>query len=120
MADSLFQGLVAFAWAAQVVTGQATLESRATLVPYALCEQKDGCPQSEPYWVLVVKDDAVTYELDERFGQGSREAPASVELVGTQIRPGATVMIEGRFRPVSNDYVYVDEVTRAGVLKETP
>ena len=67
------------------VQGKVSLERRETMVPF-YCTV-NGCQHSVPYWVLVLRDRAHSYELNQPFNRGS----------GTRLRSvGAYACYQGK------------------------
>ena len=106
------------------VKGKATFERRATIVPLddgsqgqnglMMCEST-FCSKSEPYWVLIVTQDKVKYELEEMFNLGSETPPESVLVSGSIIRPGTRITLEGRIQLVTPGYATIRDIRRIDV-----
>lgn len=104
---------------AQVV-GNAHFERRFTFVPLRaeLFCTNAPCPKSEPYWALVLQSDGVQYEMDHQFSMGATTAPELVEVLGTVIRPGSRVMLDGEVESLSADYAVVTHVKAASLVMD--
>ncbi len=104
---------------AQVV-GNAHFERRYTFVPLhsdILCRGQP-CPKSEPYWALVLENNGVHYEMDHQFSMGKTISPELVEVLGTIIRPGSRVMLDGEVEAISDSYAVVTHVRRAWLVMD--
>jgi hypothetical protein len=99
------------------VSGKARFERRNTFVPLVVCEGA-LCPKPEPYWVLVLDDDGVNYEVDAMFARGSFNPPDSITVVGALIRPGERVEVDGRIHKLGRSYAIVYDIQHAGVISE--
>jgi hypothetical protein len=99
------------------VTGNVLFEKRATVVPMLVCETKI-CPKSEPYWVLVVADGLMKYEVGQIFEKGSEVQPEAIELAGVVIRPGSRISIDGRVESVCENYAIVNDIQGASLLMD--
>lgn len=93
------------------VRGKVAFEPRSTIVPMMICEQKI-CPKSRPWWAMVIYQDGIQYEMDEQFAIGSETAPESMEIVGAVIRPGSTIVVEGRIEVIVAGYAIISDVRR--------
>ena len=106
------------------VKGKVSFERRATIVPLGdvqggqesqmMCENAI-CAKSEPYWVLVILQDKVKYELQEMFNLGSESPPESVLVSGAIIRPGTQITLEGRIQLIAPGYATIRDIRRIDV-----
>ena len=106
------------------VKGKVTFERRATIVPLddgsqgqnglMMCENT-FCSKSEPYWVVIVTQDKVKYEVEEMFNLGSETPPESVLVSGSIIRPGTRITLEGRIQLVTPGYATIRDIRRIDV-----
>jgi hypothetical protein len=102
------------------VVGNAHFERRYTFVPMhsdILCRGMP-CPKSEPYWALVLDNDGVQYEMDHKFNLGEHVSPELIEVLGTVIRPGSRVMLDGQVEPLAENHNIVSHVTRATLVMD--
>lgn len=91
--------------------GVAHFEKRYTFVPYDICQGIKQCPQSQPYWALVLQaQDGVKYEVDQVFDQGDDRAPDLVHLDGKLVRDGSQLKVEGNVEFSAPDYYILGEV----------
>jgi|GEM_PF-2376096 len=100
------------------VVGNAEFQKRKTLVQFEERAEK-LCAESKPYWVLVLKSGAFSFELSEIFSLGADRAPASIEVSGVIIRPGERILVEGSIDNTSRDYGIISDVTRVDVVMDT-
>jgi len=75
-----------------------------------------GCPQSSPYWTLMVEDGNRQYEFHQPFAMGSSRAPEYVEVGGVMIRSGVEVAVVGAIEPITPTYGIISEVKNVSVL----
>ena len=102
------------------VVGSAHFEKRYTLVPLGtenVC-QNDFCPKSEPYWALVLENNGTQYEMDSIFDRGDTRSPEMLNVLGTIIRPGSRVVLDGELESFSNDYSVISQVKRASLVMD--
>lgn len=110
-------------WINAQFSGQVDFERRSTVVPMDgvgamyVCGGDSGlpCETSKPYWVVVIHDRYVDYEIAKIYNMGEKSAPEDVEIAGVVVRPGTQIEVEAVVEPIFSDYVIVREVTRAGI-----
>jgi hypothetical protein len=103
-------------YAAVHVQGKVSLERRDTIVPY-YCTV-NGCQHSVPYWVLVLRDRAHSYELNQPFNRGSADAPQSVDVNGVPISTGEEIALDANASLAVADWVFLDDVRNVVVIHD--
>jgi hypothetical protein len=103
------------------VTGTAAFERHQTWVPLAHCddEGEENCVRAKPYWSLVLHSTGIRYELAQMFAEGSAEAPESIELASTVIRPGSQLAITARVQLISRSYGVLTDVKAVNIVMDT-
>src|SRR5262245_31715619 len=103
-----------------VIVGDAAFEQRETIVPISFSDLP-SVTFSETYWVLVVRDHGLTYQLDQHFAPGEHKAPEMVELKlipdsetspAILIRPGSHLRIAGQITPLTETFAMFSEIER--------
>lgn len=114
-------GLVSVGEASQldgmaVIRGKVSFQRHQTVVPFVVCAGVELCPQSQPFWTLVVSDSRGKYEIDEIFALGSERAPRQVEVSGLTVHEGCQVIVEGQVDPLGDDYGIVSRIKSLEVV----
>lgn len=102
----------------EIITGRISFEKRTTIVPLALCVDRD-CRKPEIYWSVVISNSETRFEVDRTFGLGQKQVPETLEIAGTTLRPGDLVELEGDVKPVSRDFALVSDVKRITIVEES-
>jgi hypothetical protein len=111
------------------VRGKVSFQRRNTVVPFSegfigetlnlaaesFCNGF-GCPQSSPYWAVIVDDGTRRYEFHEAFALGASRAPQFVEIRGVAVHPGAEIAVVGSVEPVSPTYGIISEVRNVSLI----
>lgn len=94
-----------------VTTGTVQFTRHRTLTPFVICENLPGkCPQSKPYWTVVVTNDEGIYEWNEPQAMGRESAPESIDFGGLTVHPGSRVHVEGTIERVSSGHAYITDI----------
>lgn len=101
--------------------GIVQFEARRTVVPMVICEDLPGhCPVPQPYWTFSIREDrapgARHVEWTAPLAFGVPREPESLEIRGSEIRPGDRVRIRGRARSVSPGWILLDRLDALEVL----
>lgn len=100
------------------VQGTVYFEKRSTIVPFTVCESDKPCYEPAPYWALMIKSDEGHYEVNRAFAIGSKAKPEVIEVSGVLVRSGSLVRVEGRIRPITEDYAIVSDVKNLVLVNE--
>ena len=92
------------------VAGVAHFEKRYTFVPNDICMGLRQCPQSKPYWALVLQGETAKYEIDQVFDEGDNRAPESVHLDGKLVRDGSQVKVDANVEYSAPDYYILGDI----------
>lgn len=101
----------------KTIVGQSEFEKRMTLIPMVVCEDVI-CPQSQPYWTLIIVQDGIHYELSQLFYPGSFTPPESIEVAGVIVRPGSRLMLTGNVHHVSPKFAIITKVKWIDVVMD--
>lgn len=96
------------------LNGKAGFEKRMTLIPLLVCNGSE-CPESKPYWTLVLLDEGIKYELDQPFLSETASPPEFIEINGVTVRQGARLLLTGKAQYISPTYALITDVHQVEV-----
>lgn len=98
------------------VNGVAHFEKRYTFVPNDICQGLKQCPQSQPYWALVLQGETAKYEIDQVFDEGESRQPESVHLDGKLVRDGSQIKVDANVEYSASDYYILGDVRNVNLI----
>ena len=99
------------------VIGSVSFQKHQTVVNLEECEDK-LCPESKPYWVMMVDTGEFNFELGQIFSFGSETAPSSVDVSQVTVRPGERILLEAKLDSLNRNYGILSEVNRIEILMD--